>query len=67
MTGQGFQTSPTNGGVMPLNNGTWGTWSDGVETYPNCPLIASHNGVDGRATGGSIDDYWVQYGSSASV
>ena len=31
----------------------------------NNPLIASHNGVDGRSTNGSIDDYWVQYGSTA--
>jgi len=57
-------TGPTNGGVMPLNNGSWPTWSDGSKTYPNCPLIASHNGVDGRASKGSIDDYWVQYNSS---
>jgi hypothetical protein len=58
---------PTNGGVMPLtNDASWGSWFDGDETYPNNPLIASHNGVDGRGTLGSIDDYWVQYGSSAS-
>ena len=59
-------TGPTNGGVMPLNNSSWPTWSDGYTTYPNCPLIASKNGVDGRTTRGSIDDYWVQYGSYAS-
>lgn len=59
-------TGPTNGGLMPLNNSSWPTWSDGYDTYPNCPLIASKNGVDGRAIKGSIDDYWVQYGSSAS-
>jgi hypothetical protein len=60
-------TGPTNGGVMPLtNDASWGSWFDGDETYPNNPLIASHNGVDGRGTLGSIDDYWVQYGSSAS-
>jgi hypothetical protein len=58
-------TGPTNGGVMPLDNSSWGTWSDGYATYPNLPLAASHNGVDGRVTRGSIDDYWVQYGSSA--
>jgi hypothetical protein len=52
---------PTNGGVMPLDNSSWPTWSDGVDTYPNLPLAASHNGVDGRTTRGSIDDYWVQY------
>ena len=59
-------TGPTNGGVTPLDNSVWGTWSDGDDTYPNIPLAASHNGVDGRSTRGSIDDYWVQYGSSAS-
>ena len=55
---------PTNGGVMPLNNSSWPTWSDGHTTYPNLPLAASHDGVDGRTTRGSIDDYWVRYGSS---
>jgi hypothetical protein len=59
-------TGPTGGGVMPLNNSSWGTWSDGIDTYPNIPLAASHNGVDGRIIRGSIDDYWVSYGSSAS-
>jgi len=57
---------PTNGGVMPLNNSSWPTWSDGSRTYPNCPLIASKNGVDGRTSRGSVDDYWVQYGSATS-
>ncbi len=56
-------TGPTNGGLMPLDNSSWPTWSDGYKTYPNCPLIASKNGIDGRATRGSIDDYWVEYGS----
>ena len=59
-------TGPTNGGVMPLDNSSWPTWSDGFTTYPNCPLIASKNGVDGRTIRGSIDDYWVQYGSTAA-
>ena len=58
---------PTNGGVMPLTDTSWPTWSDGYETYPNNPLIASHIGVDGRgAIRGSIDDYWVQYDSAAN-
>jgi YD repeat-containing protein len=55
-------TGPTNGGIMPLNNSSWPTWTDGSDTYPSCPLIASMSGVDG-AVGGSIDDYWTQYGS----
>ncbi len=54
-------TGPTNGGVMPVTDTSWPLWSDGYDSYPNNPLIASHNGVDGRATRGSIDDYWVQY------
>jgi len=59
-------TGPANGGVMPLTDTAWPTWSDGYETYPNNPLIASHNGIDGRTIKGSIDDYWVKYGSTAN-
>ncbi len=58
-------TGPTNGTMMPLNNSVWPTWSDGYKTYPNLPLAASHNGVDGRTVKGSIDDYWVKYLSTA--
>jgi hypothetical protein len=58
-------TGPTNGGVMPLDNSSWSTWTDGYNTYPNLPLAASHQGVDGRRTQGSIDDYWFKYGSTA--
>ena len=57
-------TGPTNGGVMPITDTSWPTWTDVIpDTYPNNPLVASHNGVDGRVTKGSIDDYWVSYGS----
>ena len=60
-------TGPTASGVMPLDNSSWPTWVDSNgDTYPNLPLAASHNGVDGRATRGSIDDYWVSYGSGAN-
>ncbi len=54
---------PTNGGVVPLvEDASWGTWTDVIgDSYPNNPLIASHNGLDGRLTRGSIDDYWVSY------
>ena len=61
-------TGPTDGGVMPLvNNSSWGSWADAtpVFTYYNNPLVASKLGLDGRVIRGSIDDYWVQYGSSA--
>jgi len=57
-------TGPTNGGVMPITDTSWPSWSDGYNTYVNNPLVASHNGVDGRITRGSIDDYWVKYGST---
>jgi hypothetical protein len=59
-------TGPTDGGVMPLNNSSWPTWTDvHNDTYPNLPLAASHQGVDGRTTRGSIDDYWIQYNSAS--
>ncbi len=57
-------TGPTNGGVMPLTDTSWPTWSDGFEIYPNNPLVASHYGVDGRSSKGSIDDYWIKYDSA---
>ncbi|MEE9913560.1 MAG: C39 family peptidase [Deltaproteobacteria bacterium] len=60
-------TGPTGGGIMPLDNSSWPTWVDTAgTTYPNLPLAASHNGVDGRVTRGSIDDYWIEYGSGAN-
>ena len=60
-------TGPTNGGLMPLDSSGWGTWKDGAgKTYDQCPLTASHQGLDGRSTRGSIDDYWVAYGSTAT-
>ena len=46
-------TGPTNGSVMPLDNSTWGAGE--------CPLSASHNGIDGRAIKGHVDDYWIAY------
>jgi hypothetical protein len=58
-------TGPTNSGVMPVTDTSWPHWSDGYTSYPNNPLIASKNGVDGRVTSGSIDDYWVKYGSNS--
>lgn len=58
-------SGPTNGGVMPLDSSAWPDWTDSYgATYGQCPLTASHNGLDGRTTRGSIDDYWVKYNSS---
>jgi len=61
-------TGPTDGGVIPLTeDSTWVTWKDiAGATYPNNPLIASHQGLDGRTTFGSIDDYWVSYLSNSN-
>ncbi|MBN1455052.1 MAG: hypothetical protein JW945_02205 [Methanomicrobia archaeon] len=58
-------TGPTNGGVCPLDNSVWGH-----TTYPKvisgeCPLSATHQGKDGRETRGHVDDYWIDYGSTA--
>ncbi len=60
-------TGATNGGVIPLvEDSSWGRWTDNTgDNYPNNPLIASHQGLDGRTDYGSIDDYWVTYLSSS--
>jgi hypothetical protein len=53
-------TGPANGGVCPLNNEDF--WAN--TTYPsvtcgNCPLVVTHNGIDGRTIRGHVDDYWI--------
>ncbi|MBP1627666.1 MAG: exported protein of unknown function [Holophagaceae bacterium] len=58
-------TGATGSGIIPLTDNTWGIWTDGYATYPNNPLIASHAGVDGRTAKGSLEDYWVNYNSTA--
>ncbi|GAI74208.1 unnamed protein product, partial [marine sediment metagenome] len=57
---------PTNGGVMPLDNSSWSDWWDGFAWRHQCPLSATRDTVDGRSIKGHVDDYWVQYGSSAA-
>jgi hypothetical protein len=58
-------TGPTNGGVMPMDNSVWPDWKDSYgDTRHQCPLSATHNGLDGRTTNGHVDDYWVGYGST---
>lgn len=62
----GIYTGPANGGVMPMDNSIWPTWVDGTgETYSGNPLVASRQGLDGRSSKGSIDDYWVAVDSTA--
>ena len=50
-------TGPTNGGVIPMTNAVWGAGE--------CPLSATHLGIDGRTIKGHVDDYWITYGSAA--
>ena len=63
-------TGPTNGGVMPMDNGTWGhtTWpscdGEGDRSIAECPLSVTHQGIDGRPTRGHVDDYWIGYACS---
>lgn len=44
---------PTNEGIFPLTNTVWGNGE--------CPLVASHSGIDSRSTDGHVDDYWVAF------
>ena len=48
-------SGPTNGGVCPLTNAAWGS--------EECPLSATHEGYDGLAERGHVDDYWIEYGN----
>ncbi len=48
---------PTNSGLMPMNNAAWGPGE--------CPLSATHQGYDGLATKGHVNDYWIEYLSEA--
>ncbi len=51
---------PTNNGVLPLDDSAWGDFTDVCgATYRRNPIISSQNGLDGRTTRGTIDDYWV--------
>lgn len=53
-------TGAANGGVAPQTNVVWNSQSSQPDT-DQCPLAASKLGVDGRATKGHGDDYWVEY------
>ncbi len=50
---------PTNGGVFPMTNETWGTAVINGVTLHLCPLSATRNGLDGRTTKGHVDDYYI--------
>jgi hypothetical protein len=55
---------PTNAGVCPMNNSSWGAGIGGSDG--ECPLSATHQGKDGLAVRGHVDDYWISYGSTAN-
>jgi len=57
---------PSNGGACPLDNEpVWGHAVDPIAgEIGECPFIASHEGIDGRATRGHVDDYWSGYDSN---
>jgi len=54
-------TGSTNGGIMPLDNSTWGTTAYSSVTCGECPICATHDGIDGRSGRGHVDDYWIDY------
>ena len=58
-------SGPTNGGVMPMTNNAWPDWVDAYgDSWHQCPLSATHDGLDGRTTKGHVDDYWWGYGNN---
>jgi len=58
-------TGPTNGGMMPMDNSHWPDWVDNNgDIRHQCPLAASHSGLDGRADNGHVDDYWDYLGQA---
>ncbi len=57
-------TGPTNDGIMPMDNSVWPNWiDDSGDIRAQCPLSATHLGLDDREVKGHVDDYWIQYGS----
>ena len=57
---------PTQGGLMPMNNSSWGDVTINGAVEHQCPLSATRNGLDGRTNRGHVDDYWILYGSTAN-
>ena len=54
-------SGPTNNGLAPMDNSTWGNVVINGETRAQCPLSATRMGVDGRTARGHVDDYWISY------
>jgi hypothetical protein len=53
-------TGTINGGVCPLNNSAWGAATE-PGSSGECPMIATHQGIEARVAKGHVDDYWVDY------
>ena len=51
---------PTNAGVFPMTNATWGTVVINGGTRALCPLSATRLDLDGRTNRGHVDDYWIR-------
>jgi hypothetical protein len=64
-----FYTGPANSGICPLptdSNNYWGYTSYRSTTCYECPLSATHLGVDSRNTRGHVDDFWIDYNNNGS-
>ena len=59
-------TGPTNGGVAPMTNSSWGSVVINGELRSLCPISATMNGLDGRSSRGHVDDYWIKYNNCGS-
>ena len=57
-------TGPTNNGIAPETNEVWGStqWPSGIVW--ECPLSATHQGIDGLTNRGHVDDYFVDISST---
>lgn len=54
-------SGPTNSGFCPEDNTIWGQTHYWGKPYSECPLSATHQGIDGRDKRGHVDDYWVNH------
>jgi len=55
---ENMYAGPTNGGMFPLNNASWGEGE--------CSLSATHQGYDGLSSFGHVDRFWVTSGNSGN-
>ena len=62
-------TGIKNGGVCPLPTVADNVW--GYTSYPEaglvyeCPLSATHQGIEDRPVKGHVDDYWIDYNNNS--